>query len=122
MICETWNGIILQERNTIATLKSKFPDINFVKTSGYFDHKYAVDYELFIKEKLQAALQIKPKSYLFDKPYIIKAKNTNEKKNQEYRHIFGCSVFTVISDKYGHIHNPEIIQTLNDLLEKAKNN
>lgn len=45
-ICQTWNGVIIRERNTIRTLKSKFAELNFVSTSGNFDHKYAVDYEI----------------------------------------------------------------------------
>jgi hypothetical protein len=49
-ICETWNGIIMRENNTILTLKRLFPNVEFKKTEGDIDHSYAVDYEAFKME------------------------------------------------------------------------
>lgn len=64
VICETWNGIILRENNTVATLQRMFPNLKFVKAEGEMDHTYAVDFQVYKDEKLVCAIQIKPKSYL----------------------------------------------------------
>lgn len=80
VICETWNGIILRENNTISTLQKLFPLLSFEKSEGEMDHQYAVDFQVYQQSKLICAIQVKPKSYLQKAPYIIKARYANEKK------------------------------------------
>ncbi|MCO5933909.1 hypothetical protein NAF17_00025 [Mucilaginibacter sp. RB4R14] len=38
VICETWNGVVIRENNTIVTLQRLFPEAEFKKVSGEFDH------------------------------------------------------------------------------------
>ena len=114
-ICQTWNGVIIRERNTIRTLKSKFPELDFISTSGNFDHKYAVDYEIKNKGNLICGIQIKPKSYLGKAPYLRKAQNANARKNQEYKNEFGKTVFNVISNTNGEIINTEVVGQIENL-------
>jgi hypothetical protein len=113
-ICETWNGIILREKNTIEVLKKQFPKLTFEKTSGEFDHKFAVDYELKLSEKLVCGIQIKPKSYLGNAPYLKKAQQANKYKNAEYIKSFGKPVMDIISQLNGVILNPEIVQIIDN--------
>lgn len=113
-ICETWNGIILREKNTIETLKRQFPLLTFEKTLGEFDHKFAVDYELKLSEKLVCGIQIKPKSYLGNAPYLKKAQQANKYKNAEYIKSFGKPVMDIISQLNGVILNPEIVQIIDN--------
>lgn len=120
-ICETWNGIIVRERNTVSILRQKFPNVDFVKTSGEFDHRYAVDYELKISGKLICGIQIKPKSYLGNAPYLRKAQSANQQKNSEYFRSFSSPVFDIISQTNGQIINPERIQVIeNEIKKKIK--
>ena len=51
VICETWNGIILRENNTIETLQRQFPKLRFEKADGEMDHSYAVDFQVFPKSQ-----------------------------------------------------------------------
>jgi hypothetical protein len=111
-ICETWNGIIIREKNTVETLKLKFPQLTFEKTAGEFDHKFAVDYELKLSEKLVCGIQIKPKSYLGNAPYLKKAQQANKYKNAEYFKSFGKPIVDVISQLNGIILNPEVLQII----------
>jgi hypothetical protein len=111
-ICETWNGIVIRERNTILEMKKHFPDLDFKKTEGSFDHKYAVDYELLKRGVLICGIQVKPASYLYDKPYILKAKRANQKKNASYKNEFGKNVFDVVSQKSGVIKNREVLKQI----------
>ena len=111
VIAETWNGIVLRERQTIQYL-SKILPLTFKKTDGTFDHQYAVDYEVFKGTKLIAAIQIKPKSYCYDTHYICKAKKANRQKNKQYTILFGVPVFDVIANQQGIIDNTTIIQDL----------
>ncbi len=112
VICETWNGVIVRERNTIQTLKKQFPNAEFKKVSGEMDYKYAVDYELIVNGKLKAALQIKPQSYTWNAPYIQIARNANKKKNQDYCNTFGVQVFDIIADSKGNIINSDVLKYL----------
>jgi len=111
-ICQTWNGVIIRERNTIKTLKSKLGGLKFISTSGDFDHRYAVDYEIKNGENLICGIQIKPKSYLGNAPYLRKAQRANAKKNQDYKNEFGEPVFNVISKTNGEIINTEVIKQI----------
>lgn len=112
VICETWNGVIVRERNTIEKLKKSFPDSEFRKVSGKMDHTYAVDYEVYKNDKLSVAIQIKPQSYTWNAPYIQKARTANKYKNEEYFNKFNVRVFNVISDSKGNIVNSEILKSL----------
>lgn len=112
VICETWNGVIVRERNTIEKLQQLFPKTEFRKVSGEIDYAYAVDYELYKEGKLSSAIQIKPPSYLWHAPYIQSARNANGKKNQDYTNRFGVQVYNVISDTKGKITNEDVIRSL----------
>ncbi|MEP7233474.1 MAG: hypothetical protein ABI691_24660 [Ginsengibacter sp.] len=112
VICETWNGIIIRERNTIKKLKEIFPALDFIKTNGEFDHKYAVDYELSDKGNILCGIQIKPQTYTFNMPYIVKARNANVHKNRGYFERFQRPVFDVISKSNGEIENMDVIEKI----------
>jgi len=103
VICETWNGIVLRERNTIKTLEGQYPTWVFKKTTGEVDYEYAVDYEVYKDKSLIAAVQIKPVSYLKDNHYIDKAKRKNKEKNSLYIQKFGVPVYEIISESSGTI-------------------
>ncbi|WP_423819193.1 MjaI family restriction endonuclease [Salinimicrobium sp. TIG7-5_MAKvit] len=107
VICETWNGVILREKRTAESLRSNFPQFQFNETSGENDHKYAVDFEVYRNGKLLCGIQIKPRSYLANTPYLIRAKAANKRKFEEYFQAFGVSVFIIISDMKGIINTYE---------------
>jgi hypothetical protein len=112
VICETWNGVIIRERNTVKNLLIQFPNTEFRKVNGEMDHTFAVDYELYKNNILTSAIQIKPQSYTWSTPYIEKARNTNRYKNQNYLKKFGVQVYDVISNSKGDIINTDIIKNL----------
>ena len=114
VICETWNGIILRENNTIETLQRQFPKLRFEKADGEMDHSYAVDFQVFSKEsnKLICAIQVKPKSYLGNAPYIRKARTANANKYAAYKEKYGTDVITVISTNKGEIINTDVINKI----------
>ena len=112
VICETWNGVIVRERNTVQNLLKQFPNTEFRKVSGEMDHTFAVDYELYKNGVLTSAIQIKPQSYTWNAPYIQKARNANKYKNQEYLKKFGVQVYDVISDSKGNIVNADVLKNL----------
>ena len=112
VICETWNGVIVRERNTVQNLLKQFPNTEFRKVSGEMDHTFAVDYELYKNGVLTSAIQIKPQSYTLNAPYIQKARNANKYKNQEYLKKFGVQVYDVISDSKGNIVNADVLKNL----------
>lgn len=114
-ICETWNGIVLRERNTIRHLKAIMRGIEFKKVNGAFDHKYAVDFELSYNGKVFCAIQIKPKSYTYNTAYINKARESNLLKNQLYLEQYGCPVIDIISRSSGEIENQTAIREILDL-------
>lgn len=114
-ICETWNGIIVREANTIANLSSMFPNLIFQKTDGVTDHTFAVDYEVFSNGILKFGIQIKPKSYTFNAPYLQKAKFANLQKYEAYFKLKGVKVLTVISKGNGEILNEDVIQHLKNI-------
>jgi ferredoxin-like protein FixX len=112
VICETWNGIIVREKRTIATLQQFFPNSEFKKVLGEVDYKYAVDYEIYKNGKLFVAIQIKPKSYTWNAPYILRARYANQQKNKEYTGLFKVPVFDIISDNKGSILNTDVLKNL----------
>lgn len=111
-ICETWNGIIVRENNTIHNLSVLFPTLVFKKTDGDTDHTYAVDYEVYKDSRLIFGIQIKPKSYTFNTPYLQKARYANQQKYDAYYKWKGVRVLTIISKGNGEILNNEVIQQL----------
>lgn len=111
-ICETWNGIIIREQNTIAHLGQLLPTLSFKKTDGDKDHTFAVDYEVFCGNKLICAIQIKPKTYLSKAPYIQKARYANYRKYEAYHEKFGVPVLEVISTSRGEIINSEVVNKI----------
>jgi len=113
---ETWNGVIMRERNTLQTLQKIFPQCTFIKVSGENDFRYAVDFEMYYQNTLLASLQVKPLSYLKgSSPEISKAKKANQAKNKNYSRVFGVDVFYVYSTNKGEILNPEILSELQTL-------
>jgi hypothetical protein len=116
-ICQTWNGVVIRERNTVRTLNKKFPQVIFESTSGEFDHRYAVDYELKLQETLICGIQIKPKSYLGKALHLKKAQAANARKNQAYLNEFGKPVFNVISKGNGEVINTDVIGKISELLD-----
>ena len=115
VICETWNGIILREHNTKATLVNIFPDYVIRETVGEIDHTYAVDLELFREDKHLCGIQVKPQSYTMNAPYIAKARMANKIKYELYTEKFGVPVFTIISNSKGEIQNQEVVSKIQAL-------
>ena len=118
VICETWNGVVLREKNTIKLLRTKYPKLQFKSTSGDFDHKYAVDYQVYFDSKLICGIQIKPKSYTYNTPYINKAKLGNRRKFQEYSKDFSVPVLTIISKTNGEVIPTKDSTILDEFLQK----
>ena len=114
-ICETWNGIIIRETNTVGHLKKIFPEVEFLKTEGAFDHQYAVDYELSHNGTMFCAIQIKPKSYTYNTAYVNKARESNARKNQLYVEKYHTHVIDIISRSNGEIENTKVISQIIDL-------
>ena len=103
-VCETWNGIMVTEPNTIKTLQTVTENkFVFRKTEGDFDCDYAIDYEMIDGDKLLCGIQIKPPSYWGDEDHLIEAKEFNEKKNEIYEKKFGVEVFTITANTDGCI-------------------
>ena len=112
VICQTWNGVIVREVNTIETLKQLIPQADFRKVAGDFDYMYAVDYEVYKDNRLAYGLQIKPESYTWNAAYIRKARYANQQKNQLYTSKFGVPVYDIIANSAGVIKNQEILKNL----------
>lgn len=117
-ICQTWNGIKIREKNTIKVLQRKFPLVDFISTTGDFDYSFGVDYELKIADKLICGIQIKPKSYMGNAPYLKKAHFANERKNLTYKNQFGKPVFNILSKLNGEVINIEVLKNISNLIIK----
>lgn len=115
VICETWNGIILREHNTKATLQRLFPEFIVNETSGEIDHTFAVDLEFFKGDRLICGVQVKPPSYTKNAPYLIRAQRANAAKYEQYKSKYGVPVFTIISNSRGEIQNVEILEQIKRL-------
>ena len=116
-ICETWNGVIVRENHTVKRLAQLFGSNAIIrKTDGETDHVFAVDYEVHVQHELKFGIQIKPKSYLGNAPYLVRARYANEQKFLSYKTKTGCPVFVVISKTSGEILNPEIITAMRKAL------
>jgi hypothetical protein len=102
VICETWNGIIIREMNTIKQLTLIYDNKFTYKKTTDIDFEFAVDYEMYYKDKLICGLQIKPTSYLTsDFEYIRRAHRCNDEKNLKYQQKFGVPVITITSEMSG---------------------
>lgn len=110
---ETWNGVIMREKNTLKTLQKHFPQCTFKKVDGVTDFHYGIDFEMYLQGTLLSAIQVKPLSYQkgFSQE-IQKAKKANERKNKEYLRDFGKPVYYVYSTNKGDILNQEILNEL----------
>lgn len=116
-ICETWNGVIVREQNTVIKLQNLLGgNVIIKKTDGEIDHKFAVDYEVYVEDVLKFGIQIKPKSYLGNAPYLVRARYANEQKYIAYKEKFECPVYVIISKTSGEIQNMEIIAKLQKCL------
>lgn len=101
---QTWDGLILREKNTIENLEKKYPNIRFKKTSHNIDEVYSIDFEMFDQsDKLVGALQIKPVSYMHAGNSIAKDKKLHEKGNKKYFKMFNVPIFYIFSEKNGNI-------------------
>ena len=118
VICQTWNGIIEREPNTIKTLDITFRNkFIFKKTTFDFDFNYAVDYEMYYKDNLICGIQIKPHSYeTSDSPAVAKARWSNKNKNIEYTLKFHVPVFTITSKSNGEILSHNELMNLHKLI------
>lgn len=116
VVGETWNGVVLRERATVAALQRHLPGLRFEKTPGDFDHRYAVDYQLFREGTLLGGIQIKPASYATSSaPYLVTARQANRAKNEAYCRDFGCPVFDVVAQINGEILNAAVVERLREL-------
>lgn len=108
-ICETWNGIIIREKNAMNALSKKFRGCYFQKTHSEMDYSYAIDAEMYYHGIRVCALQIKPESYGWNAPYIVNARKANKRKNEEYIKKYLVPVFTVIARADGRIVNEDVL-------------
>lgn len=114
-ICETWNGIIIRERNTATKLRGVLPLFEIRKVTGEIDFKYAIDYEILKEGNVICGIQIKPPSYRRISTFLLKAKKANEKKNAEYTIKYGVEIFNIYSKTSGEILNKEIIEIIKSI-------
>lgn len=116
VIDESFVGI-LREANVIESLRKEFPGLVVKKTSGFIDRMYAVDAEIYNKNKLLCGIQIKS-------PYFIKGKTEQMKKSHEYnqqkmvkyRDKFSVHAHYVCAEVDGEIINQEVLNELRRLI------
>ena len=65
---------------------------------------------------LICGIQIKPKSYTWDAPYIAKARTANKAKNAAYTKLKGVPVFDIISKTNGEIQSPQVLEQIRNLI------
>ena len=120
VIAETWNGIILREKNTVEQLTSLFPQCTFLKVPGETDFLYAIDYEVYCMGKLCCALQIKPPSYAKgNNSAIATARQANEQKNARYEEEFHCPVLYAYSNTSGELTENNVIQQIQQCIQQV---
>ena len=90
--------------------------LSFEKTSGDVDHTYAVDFEAFRAGSLICGIQIKPQSYKWNAPYIVKARVANKAKNAAYTKLKGVPVFDIISKTNGEIQSTQVLEQIKSLI------
>lgn len=118
VICQTWNGVVIRERRAIKEMSEILPNVSFEKTTGDFDYKYAVDFEVKYLNRILCGIQIKPPSYYYNRPYTNKARYANKKKNEIYKTEFSRPVFDIIYDNKIGIKNPKNIKEISYLIRK----
>lgn len=115
VICETWNGVVIRERQTIDYLsawlkqRTQLP-FEFKKTDSECDYRYEVDYELFINGQLVLGIQIKPATYQGNANYLAEAKRINYFKNKKYTETFHVPVLYVYSKYHGKVENLDEVE------------
>lgn len=124
VIAETWNGIMLREKNAQSKIEEFFHKqnkfISLIDTSGKFDKEYAVDFELYFDGEIICGIQVKPESYNNkDISYLKEAMDLNEKKNNEYTKKFKRPVYYVYCSKSGFINNFEVLNDIKRLIMSA---
>lgn len=121
-VCETWNGIMVREKNTKEYLEDYFFEqgypIALIDTTGKFDTSYAVDFELYYDGKILCGIQVKPPTYQSDTPYLQKAKELNENKNHKYFKEFNRPVIYIYSEQNGIIVNNDALVNIINIIEK----
>lgn len=116
---ETWNGVIMREKNTVETLYRYLPMLSFVKVDGEADYKYGIDYEVYQGTQLVCAIQIKPLSYeKGSSPEILKAKHANKTKNELYMNEKGVPVHYIYSKIDGSVINADIVSKIYPTMTK----
>ena len=122
VICETWNGIVIREVNTIKTLTNVFENFTYRKTSGIIDNDYAVDYEVYYDSNLVCGIQIKPISYEeSNAEHLQRARRNNLMKNEKYTEKFGVPVVNIISELNGAVSSNKGFIMLNKIYRKYDN-
>jgi len=116
IICETWNGIMCREMNTIDYLTNQLNkygyEVFLIDTSGRFDACYGVDFELYHEGYIVCGIQIKPISYTKNNVGLKKSIELNHVKNNNYSHKFNRKVHYIYSKQNGYIENQEIIEEI----------
>lgn len=109
---EIWMGVE-REINTVEKLKSFYPNLCFKEVPVDFDAKYAVDCEVYNKDKLILAIQIKSDAYKYNKSKILKeTKSYNLEKNRRYTSKYGADVLYVYSKVSGYIEDFSTIKAI----------
>lgn len=118
VICETWNGIVVRETNTINQLIQRYGDkFTFNKTEGNIDYNYAVDFFMYYNGTLICGIQIKPESYTEFNTNTKEAWKANKVKNEKFTEIYNVPVVTIRSSTNGFIAHNELTE-LNKLNSK----
>lgn len=107
-----------RELNTIENLQRLLKDFTVVNTDPDTDRYYAVDAEIYNKEKeLICGIQIKSASYYTNNnATLIKTKKFNQDKNEEYTKKTGVPVFYLYSEINGFILNMEVLGEVKKLV------
>lgn len=104
---ETWLGVE-RELNTKQTLQNLMPKYEVRDVSIEIDRKYAVDFEIYLNDKLFLAVQVKSSKYHMNtSDILLRTKSYNSDKNKKYQDMYGVPVINVYSDLIGRICNLE---------------
>ena len=121
VIHRTFDGYIT-EKMTIYEQLQDILNVKIEPAPDEWDRKYNVDFFIKVNNKF-IGLQIKPAGYAFI-PQIINERNNQLKTHDKFTKKYGGKVFYVISIKDGDkktIYNKEIIEEINQDIEKLKN-
>lgn len=117
VIGETWNGVVVREKRTVANLAKRLIDWGFSsgewrKTPGEIDYQFEVDYELYINNQRVIGIQIKPDTYRAFTPYLNQAKRINLYKNEQYYLTYQTPVLYVYANSRGQITNSAEVEAV----------